>query len=147
MNRSIVTWLLAGSLAASFSWNWKLSRPAPEQGCGSTCTLDLEALGLDSAQEADLMEICGSACTESDRLESQANALEAQLRTSLATQGLDEKATRALAAEISTLRQRSLEACVEGMLDLRRLLTSSQLEQLLAQCPPGLGGDSCKIME
>lgn len=147
MNRSIATWLLAGSLAASLSWNWKLSRPAPEPGCGSTCTLDLKALDLDPAQEAELMKICCSACAESDRLEGQANALEAKLRTSLATQDLDEEATRALAAEISTLRQRSLDVCVEGMLELRRLLTSTQIEQLLAQCPPRLGGDSCKIKE
>ena len=147
MNRSIVTWLLAGSLAASLSWNWKLSRPVPEPGCGRTCTLDIEALDLDPAQEAELMKVCCSACAESDRLEGQADALEAKLRTSLATQDLDEEATRALAAEISTLRQRSLDACVEGMLDLRRLLTSSQIEQLLAQCPPRSSGESCKKME
>lgn len=147
MNRSIITWMLAGSLAASLSWNWRLSRPVPEPGCGTSCSLDLEALALDAAQEAELVKTCGSACAESDRLQSQATALEAKLRTSLASQDLDEEATRALAAEISTLRQRSLEVCVEGMLDLRRLLTSSQIEQLLAQCPPRLGGDSCKIME
>jgi hypothetical protein len=137
MNRSIVTWLLAGSLAASLSWNWRLSRPsaAESPACGSECaSIDLAELELEPTEEAALRSLCLEACVDSDRVARQASALEDQLMAELTAPELDVPRVRGLAEEIGALRQRSLAICVEGILELRELLDGPEVEQLLARC-------------
>ena len=173
--RSLMTWLMAGALAASLTWNWKLAtRGAPDakadataaSGCpssethaktcpveGSACTpvsscgdgatsgdaarcsaLDAAALGLDSEQRAALAELCERSCLESDRLEARADERQRALLVRLAESDLDPAGARALIGEVAELRRRSLEACVSGIFEVRRVLTPAQLEALLAQC-------------
>lgn len=137
MNRLLLPWLLVGALCASLSWNWRLTRTpgaaAPE--CARECApLDTTALGLDSAQEAALDRLCREACLSADRLEREADERERGLMLRLADGELEEAEALALAAEIGTLRNRSLEACVRGILDVRKILTPAQVSSLVTQC-------------
>ena len=100
----------------------------------------LERLGLDAAQRAALERVATSACAGSDRLERDADALERELFERLAAEELDTERLRALVAEVAALRRRSLEACVDGIVELRRTLSRAQVEVLVAGCSGAGGG-------
>ena len=153
MNRVLVPWLLAGALAASLTWNWRLlesdsapascaSPAAPSFADGQSCTsVSCAGLGLDAAQQAALAALCERSCGESDRLEARADELQRQLLARLAQPAVDEPAARALVSDVAELRRRSLEACVTGILGVRRVLTPEQtatfLSECAARCKPG----------
>lgn len=137
MNRLLLPWLLVGALCASLSWNWRLARrpgdTAPE--CASECApLDTTMLGLDSAQEAALDRLCRDSCLSADQLEREADERERELMLRLAAGELEEASALALASEISQLRSRSLDACVQGILEVRKVLTPAQVASLVSQC-------------
>ena len=142
MNRTLTTWLLGGALAASLTWNWRQSCRAAgaEPACiaAQSCTaLDPAQLGLDQSQQKNLAKLCQRSCGESDRLEQRADELQRELLAKLARPELGEADAHELVQEICELRQRSLEACVAGILEVRSLLTPEQVEALLAQCQHG----------
>jgi hypothetical protein len=155
--------LLAGALAASLAWNgWSALRtrdavacppcevassacaaspacagPAARTGGSTACgSADLERLGLDATQRAALERISSSACAGADRLEREADGLERELFAELAADAIDAGRVRTLVADVAALRRRSLESCVEGIVELRRTLSRAQVEALLACCAP-----------
>lgn len=141
----LTTWLLGGALAASLTWNWRLARAsaAPAACAESTsCALGTDELGLEPELRTRLAELCATSCGESDRLEREANALQARLLASLSAETLDEAACARLVDEVSALRRRSLASCVEGILGVREVLTPAQVQALLARCAPGAA--SCR---
>ncbi len=150
MTKSLALWMLGGALAASLSWNWKqVERPADEQSCASAascCSIESAGLALDEEQQQELARLCRRSCAEADRLDRRADELQRELRSSLGRPELDEEAARALVREIGELRERSLEACVGGLLEVRGLLTPEQVAAMLAQCESAAarrGGASC----
>jgi Spy/CpxP family protein refolding chaperone len=137
MNRLLIPWLLAGALGASLTWNWRLTRSsndaAPE--CASECApIAAATLGLDVEQEAALDRLCRESCVSADRLEREAAERERALMNRLAAGELDEAQALELALEVGALRNRSLEACVRGILAVREVLTPAQVTSLVSQC-------------
>lgn len=66
--------------------------------------------------------------------------IERELFERLAAEELDTERLRALVAEVAALRRRSLEACVDGIVELRRTLSRAQVEVLVAGCSGAGGG-------
>jgi len=136
-------WLLAGALAASLSLNarlsWGTARPAECTPEDAPCEVDCAALGLTLGQERELRAACSSQCAEAERLAARGAELLAELRRRLAEPDADAGELRALAGEVGATRTRSLEACVDSVLQVRALLDREQLEALLAAC-----GSSCE---
>jgi Spy/CpxP family protein refolding chaperone len=148
MNRSLITWLLAGALAASLSLNLRSraeGRAAPPPadpgcavaGCGA---LDAAGLALDPEQRAALQALCERFCGESGRLERAAAERQRELVAALGADAVDEPAVRRLAGEIADLRRRALDACLDGVLAVRAVLTPEQVRALCAACPDGESG-------
>jgi len=133
---ALVAWALGGALAASLSWNWTQYREAethlecalPSSVCG------LVAPDLDPECQSSLSAVCASSCTEADRLGAEADALQERLLASLAAPEVDPQAAEALAERIGDLRRRSLEACVRGILEVRRVLSPDEVQALLSCC-------------
>lgn len=147
MNKTLTTWLLGGALAASLTWNWKHSSRAcealPANPDAACCTrVDPTMLGLEPAQQERLASLCQRSCGESERLERRADGLQRELLARLASPEVDREAARRLVSEIAELRQQALQACVDGVLDLRSLLTVLQVRELLQQCEHGV--ESCR---
>lgn len=143
--KTLTPWLLGGALAASLTWNWRLARQsvAPAACVGSaSCALGTADMGLEPGLRTRLEELCATSCGESDRLERQANELQARLLASLAAESVDEDACARLVDEVSALQRRSLASCVEGILGVRKVLTPAQVQALLARCEHGAG--SCR---
>jgi hypothetical protein len=147
MNYSLPTWLLGGALVASLSWNWRQhARQAlvPNPPCSTSqecCTsFNTAAIGLEEKQSAELAELCRRSCGESDRLEVMANELQQELLARLAQPEVDRSELRRLVTEVSALRERSLAACVEGILAVREVLTPEQVSTLLESCQGGSNG-------
>jgi len=147
MNRSLTTWMLGGALAASLSFNLRsgngrvTSPPPATQGCAVSSCRDLGAAGLrlDAEQLAALEPLCERFCGESERLEQRAAELQRELIAALGASSADEAAARRLAGEIADLRRRSLDACLDGMLAVRKVLTPEQLRALYAACAGEVG--------
>lgn len=146
MNRTLTSWFFAGALAASLSWNWKqYESRSTEPSCSAeaSCSdFDEAGLDLDAEQRAALEKLCRRSCDVSDRIEGRADELQRDLLASLTRPEVDgEKALR-LAEEVGDLRRQALKACVEGILEVRKVLTPEQVRALLAQCEPG--ASSCR---
>ena len=150
--KTFTTWLLGGALAASLTWNFDLYRrstataggngasggAASAMSCdGTSCSLAGGDLGLDPELQAQLSQLCATSCGESDRLERQANELQAQLLEGLSAATVDEAATAKLVDQVSELRRRSLASCVAGILGVRKVLAPEQVRALLARCEHG----------
>lgn len=161
---SLSNWLLAGALAASLAWNgygaWRgnggdpaacavertacasaseggdAARDEASLACATSCSPAALA-GLDPAQRAALERLATTSCAGSERLEREADALQRRLVARLAAEELDADAARAIVGEVAELRRRALAACVDAILELRRVLTRSQVEALLARCAEG----------
>lgn len=141
MNKTIVSWLLAGALAASLSWNWRQleARTIAAVDC-ATGSCSLEGFELAPEQRAALEELCDRSCGESDRLEREADELQRELLAGLTKPEVDAEASRRLADEVSDLRRRSLRSCIEGILEVREVLTAEQVATMLETCDKA----SCK---
>jgi Spy/CpxP family protein refolding chaperone len=137
MIRSFSTWFLAGALAASLTWNWRLAHPSAEataEGTAPCVPLDTTSLGLAPEQEGALDALCSGACLLADRLESQADQEQRGLMERLARGELDEREAQRLTTQIGDLRRRSLEECVRGIFGVRKILTPEQVAGLVTQC-------------
>lgn len=146
--RTLTSWVLAGALAASLSWNWTLLRRTAPTACepdegtgGASCTV-AAGLDLDPPRRARLAEICARSCGASDTLEARANALQRELLASLAEPEVDAAATDELVTRVADLRRRSLAACIEGILGVRSILSPDEVRRLLESC--GSGPGSCR---
>jgi Spy/CpxP family protein refolding chaperone len=141
MNKTILAWLLAGALAASLSWNWRQLEARTSAGVDcATGSCSIEGLELAPEQRAALEELCARSCRESDRLEREADELQRELLAGLAKPEVDAEASRHLADEVSELRRRSLRSCIEGILEVREVLTPEQIAAMLGNCEQA----SCK---
>jgi Spy/CpxP family protein refolding chaperone len=60
----------------------------------------------------------------------------AQLRTLLTATQVDEEQVRATSEELSQLRSRSLQECVDCLIQLRQMLTPAELDALWECCAP-----------
>ena len=70
--KSLVSWLLAGALLASLSWNWKSycegkaadRERATALGCapGAECALDTACMGLEPTVREELSALCTDTC-------------------------------------------------------------------------------------
>jgi len=141
------SWILAGALLASLTWNWTLYHRARAAAAAATtardatcCGVDPAGFGLDAEQQKTLGALCASSCGESDRLERQADELQRALIASLSRETVDPAATEKLVGEVSELRRRSLAACVQGILGVRALLAPAQMHELIQTCDPGPAG-------
>jgi len=140
--KSVSTWLLGGALAASLTWNWRQQERA---SCGpdatarapAACVLETPELPIDAERRAALGEVCSTTCARADELEREADALQAELLSSLADPDVDASRTEDLVARVAELRRRSLEACVRGILEVRRVLTPGEVRTLLECCQGG----------
>lgn len=148
--KTMTSWCLTGALAASLTWNWTQHRGTPTgaasaapasaataaSACAqpSSCGLGDDEFALDPAVQTALTELCQTSCGESDLLERRADEFEAELLASLSAPTLDPAATARLVDEVGELRKRSLAACVEGILGVRKVLSPDQVRSLLARC-------------
>ena len=146
--KSLVSWLLAGALLASLSWNWQSycdrkahcdaqaerERAAPGCAPGAGCALDTACMGLEPAVREELAALCTDTCGASDQLEHRADELQAQLLAALAAPEVDRAATARLIGEVTELRKRSLEECVDGILGVREVLGADEVRALVERC-------------
>jgi hypothetical protein len=142
--KSLVSWLLGGALLASLSWNWQSycdlkaadRERATAPGCapGANCALDTACMGLEPTVREELSALCTDTCGESDQLERRADELQAQLLVALAAPQVDRAATARLIDEVTELRKRSLEECVEGILGVREVLGAEEVRALVERC-------------
>ena len=147
--KSLLCWLLGGALLASLAWNWRSYRDrsanrdrmaererATGSQCapGAECALDTACMGLEPAVREELSAICTDTCGASDQLERRADELQAQLLVALAAPEVDRAATARLIGEVTELRKRSLEECVEGILGVRRVLGADEVRALVERC-------------
>ena len=107
--------------------------PSPGDGA-AYASLDTTELGLDARQEKALGALCASSCGPADDLERRANELQSRLVESLARPEVDLDVARSTVREVAELRRRALEACVEGILAVRGVLTPAQVDALLGGC-------------
>lgn len=148
MNTSIGTWMLAGALAASLCWNVKgaLGRgaesPAPAASNSATCAaaIDLERLELSAEQRAALESWSASACAPACEVDLDAEQKLEELQRALRDPRVGAETLRSLAADVSRARAKSLDACVDSILEVRRVLSAQQLQELMECC-----GTSCSI--
>jgi Spy/CpxP family protein refolding chaperone len=140
MTNTITAWLLGGALAASLAWNFR-TRPAPaSDGCSSCsasamdCSAAIEALDLDPVQRGALERWSSTACKKSAQCDSLAGELAREMFTLLSARDVDPERARSLADEIGRLRAQSLRECVDSMLEVRRVLSPEQVDQLLGRC-------------
>lgn len=146
MTTNLLTWLLGGALAASLMWNVRgaLVPDEPPATCEPVactpegCVDALAQLDLTDDQRAALAQWSSTSCGEGARLDGLATAKSEELFAALASRELDPERARDLASETSALRARSLAACVESLLVVRRHLKPEQVERLLDTCcaPP-----------
>lgn len=140
MNTSIGTWVLAGALAASLFWNAKTllatDAPADPAPAGPICApaIDLDRLQLNGEQRAALEHWSENACAPACAVGSEADAKWEELSTALRDPKLGAERLRSMATEVSDARARSLEAYVASILEVRRVLSPQQLDELLNCC-------------
>lgn len=141
MNSNLVTWMLAGALAASVSWNLSRalgsaeeSTPRETSASADCCTVDMRALSLSPEQCVALEGACDAACADAERLAHQADERFVELVRRLGAPEYDAAALQGLAREVGELRARSLEACIGSIVRVREVLSREQLENLLESC-------------
>ena len=141
MKDSLLTWLLAGALAASLAWNLRPARGATAPDACANCTVSsgdcsaaIAALDLQPEQRLELAQCGTDACRQSAQSDARANELARELFTLLEQREVDPAAARALADEVGRLRTKSLRDCVDSILAVRRILTPGQVGQLLNTC-------------
>lgn len=138
MSSNWITWLLAGALAASLTWNFQQRRPERESAdygdCSESCSLAVGDLDLMPAQQRELEQLGAASCGRSSELEVRAAATARELYALLAEPQADEARIRELAAEVGRLRAESLSECVATILAVRKVLGPEQLEALLERC-------------
>ncbi len=139
MTKTLLVWLFGGALAASLSWNFvRCEWGSPPESCAgaSSCAggIDPALLGLDEAQSRAVADLCARYCREGDRLESRARDLQRELLRNLSRTAVDAEAVRQMVREIAELRERALTSCVDGILEVRTVLSSEQVQTMLSQC-------------
>ena len=134
MKTAFSPWLLAGALAASLSWNaraaWQAEAPATEAGCD----LAEADLALTPEQRQQLSQCCTTSCADAEQLMQDANERYDELCARLSAPELDEEGVRALGREISDLRARSLDACIDSVLEMRERLGPDPVAGMIAAC-------------
>ena len=136
---NLITWCLAGALAASLAWNFRDLARAEKAPASVSCTQTgckdaLAGLELTPEQRQALTKSDSSACRQSQTLDEQAMQRSDELFGLLSRPELDQAKVYALADEVSSLRARSLRNCVDSILEVRRHLKPDQVEKLLENC-------------
>lgn len=145
MNAMTTSWLLAGALAASLAWNVKcLTRTDAAPAAACVTAPDWDQLDLNAEQRAALAGWSESACGASCELDASADAKLAELTDALADPKVRPERLRELAEEVNRARAQSLDACVNSIIEVRRVLTPAQVEKLLRCC--AIDGDESRGM-
>ena len=139
---NLITWCLAGALAASLAWNVRgLTRteavPAGQvlELCSpGQCELELLKLNMTPEQYRALEQWNGTACAPSEDYEAKASRRSEDLFRMLGSTDLDPDKARALADEVGSLRALALRNCVDSIVEVRRHLTPVQVALLLKMC-------------
>jgi len=136
MNHSITTWMLAGALVASLAWNAKSLYAARSAAVVPSCSEvpDLSALDLSAEQTRALETWRANSCAPSCSMDGEAEAKLAELRSLLRDPSATPERLHELGAEVSRLRAHALEACVDSIVAVRRVLTREQLASLMQCC-------------
>lgn len=142
MNSNLLTWLLGGALAASLAWHLRPAQAIEPTaldcgGCVATtgdCTAAIDGLDLSAEQQRALANWNATACGASAQHDARARELSRELYAELAAPTLDAKRARELSAAIGELRAESLRACVDSVIEVRRVLTPAQVGELLGNC-------------
>jgi Spy/CpxP family protein refolding chaperone len=138
MTNAILTWLLAGALAASLAWNLKTLSRTDAPACGAcasnpeSCAAALDALDLTPEQRRALQDWSRRGCGGTEEVA--ATKASHELFTLLAAPDVDPERVRALATEVGRLRSASLRTCVDSVLEVRRVLSPVQTQRLLSTC-------------
>ena len=146
MNTSITTWMLAGALAASLLWNAKGLLAGEGQGVGAlapaicAAAIDLDRLDLSAEQRSALENWSKTACAPACDVSGEAQTKWDELSRALRDPTVNAERLRALSAEVSSARQRSLDSCVASILEVRRVLSPQQLGELMQCC-----GTNCSM--
>ncbi len=137
MQQGLISWLLAGALAASLAWNFRPKHSdGPTGTCGmctastAGCVAALDTLDLTPEQRRALDAWSRTACGGS----SSADRASCELFDSLSVKEFDPERVRALAAEAGKQRAEALRACAESVIEVRRVLTPEQAEKLIGAC-------------
>ena len=148
MNTSFSTWLLAGALAASLAWNvksWLQPKVGPAglsisstQDSSKNCApaVDFSRLNLSAEQRHTLETWRENVCEPVCHIDAQAQTTWEELHRALRDPEVSPESLRAMAAEVNQTRSNSLDACVDSILEVRRVLTKEQLGQLMECCGP-----------
>jgi hypothetical protein len=144
---NLITWCLAGALAASMAWNVRElvgAQPTRADDCaGGACAPALQQLDLTPEQQRVLSQWNDQACSASEDFEALASKRSDELFLMLGSPDLDPGKARALAAEVGTLRGRALQNCVDSIVAIRQQLRPAQVELLLKTCcQPGHKGSA-----
>jgi len=139
---NLITWCLAGALAASLAWNVRgLTRTegVPDAQRADTCSpggceLELLELDLTPEQYRAFEQWNGTACQPSEDYEAKASQRSEDLFQMLGSADLDPERARALADEVGSLRARALRNCVDSIVEVRRHLTPEQVALMLKMC-------------
>lgn len=147
MNRLWMNWLLTGALTASLAWNFRTNfAPATtEDSCCATlagdCTAALAGLDLSEEQRRALEIWSRRACGSSEQAAADRTARE--MCALLGAPTLDAARARELASEAGRLRGEALRACVDSIVEVRRILTPAQTAKLLEVCCNPSNGMEC----
>jgi len=141
MNTNLLSWLLAGALLASLTWNLRATAE-PEivpaaPSCASdssTCRIDSAELRLDPETLERVRASCASSCADAARLDREATERLRELRELLASEEASLERAEGLAAEVSDLRARALRACITAIFEVRRELPPEKTRLLLDTC-------------
>ena len=136
MNTTISTWMLAGALAVSLAWNARGLFSTPAVSAMPVCigAPALDQLDLSAEQQSALEAWQKNSCEPSCRIDRDVETKLGELHAALSGGTATPESLRALAAEISRMRARSLEVCVDSILEVRRVLTRDQLGALMQCC-------------
>jgi hypothetical protein len=138
MNHPWTTWLLAGALAASLAWNLRDGAPPPpEPSEGCAVALDPSELGLSPEQAREIESWKANACSASCSVDATVTTKLDELHAALRDPSTPPEKLHELAAQASQLRADSLDACIDSIVAVRRVLTREQLGKLLDRCCAG----------
>lgn len=142
MNSSPSWWALIGVLIASVGLNVLLaaapadSQPQRPLACGTSCDLSSPSAALPAECLPRVQELSATCCKTMAPLQDSIQEKFAQLRTLLTATQVDEEQVRATSEELSQLRSRSLQECVDCLIQLRQMLTPAELDALWECCAP-----------
>jgi hypothetical protein len=132
----LLPWLLVGALIGAFVTR-DGQAPVLEscaETCSTSCELDVAGLGLTPEQIETLRATCAGAGKRLGASDAEAAELRRRLDAALDAEPVDENAVRELGRRLAGVRERRLDASLECVLGVRRVLNAEQMRELCARC-------------